>query len=67
MKLRINGEVVEVPVTVATVTDLLHHFKLDQKVCIVEQNDDILQKEDHTARSVQDGDRIEIVHFVGGG
>lgn len=67
MKLFINGETVEVPATVSTVTDLLKHFQLDQKVVIVEQNADILQKEDHPNRTVNDGDRIEIVHFVGGG
>lgn len=67
MKLFINGETVEIPTTIATITDLLKHFQLDQKVVIVEQNEHILQKEDHPSRSVNDGDRIEIVHFVGGG
>lgn len=67
MHLRINGETVEVPDSVHTVSELLQHFGLDRKVVIVERNEEILQKEEHPEAKVADGDRIEIVHFVGGG
>ncbi|NMH73322.1 thiamine biosynthesis protein ThiS [Bacillus sp. RO2] len=67
MKLIINGEAIEIPESVKTVSNLLEHFQLDQKVVIVEKNKEILQKEQHVAVSVQDGDQFELVHFVGGG
>ncbi|MBM7095713.1 MULTISPECIES: sulfur carrier protein ThiS [Alteribacter] len=67
MKLIINGDQVEMPDSITTVSELLHHFELDQKVVIVEKNKDILTKELHEAERVQDGDHFELVHFVGGG
>ncbi|AJS59288.1 sulfur carrier protein ThiS [Paenibacillus sp. IHBB 10380] len=68
MKLQINGEQVEVPDTqVTTITDLLTHFGLDNKVVIVECNQQILEKSSHSETLLSDGDRVEIVHFVGGG
>ena len=67
MKLIINGDAMEIPESVKTVSELLEHFQLDQKVVIVEKNKEILQKEQHVVVSVQDGDQLELVHFVGGG
>lgn len=67
MKLDINGNTVEVPADIRTVSELLAHFRLDRKVAVVERNREILQKEDHATTEVRDGDRFEIVHFVGGG
>lgn len=67
MKLTINGEQHHVPETISSVGDLLQHFQLDQKVLIVEHNEAILEKLAHSETILSDGDRIEIVHFVGGG
>lgn len=67
MKLTINGELLEIPDTVETVSGLLEHFQLDKKMVIVERNADILEKSEHTGTQISDGDKIELVHFVGGG
>uniref|UniRef100_UPI00406CCA1E sulfur carrier protein ThiS n=1 Tax=Sutcliffiella sp. FSL R7-0096 TaxID=2921670 RepID=UPI00406CCA1E len=67
LKLIINGDAIEIPDSVKTVSEVLVHFQLDQKVVIVEKNKEILQKEHHAAENVQDGDQLELVHFVGGG
>jgi sulfur carrier protein len=67
LKLIVNGDTIEVPDTLSTVEDLLNHFGLDGKVAIVELNQDILAKESHSNTALSDRDRIEIVHFVGGG
>ncbi|MCA1030835.1 sulfur carrier protein ThiS [Bacillus timonensis] len=67
MELMINGDYVEVPSHVKTIADLLTHFSLDQKVVIVEHNRDILEKGNHQETVLSDRDKIEIVHFVGGG
>ncbi|BCB03820.1 sulfur carrier protein ThiS [Bacillus sp. KH172YL63] len=67
MELRINGQPVTVPDTIVTIDDLIHHFKLNQRMIIVEQNRNILIKENHQKTTVQNGDHIELVQFVGGG
>ncbi|WP_456276080.1 sulfur carrier protein ThiS [Bacillus sp. AK128] len=67
MKLRINGETVEVPAELKTIANLLEHFQLHEKVVIVEHNQVILEKTTHQLVGISDGDQIEIVHFVGGG
>ncbi|SEG51184.1 sulfur carrier protein ThiS [Paenibacillus sp. UNC499MF] len=67
MKLRINGDDITVPETVHTVEGLISHLGLKRNLLIVETNGHILQGEDHADAPVADGDRIEIVHFVGGG
>ncbi|MEM5686764.1 sulfur carrier protein ThiS [Bacillus cereus] len=61
MKLKINGNQIEVPESVKTVAELLTHLELDNRIVVVERNKDILQKDDHTDTSVFDGDQIEIV------
>jgi sulfur carrier protein len=67
MQLTINGENVSLPSSVGNVSQLLEHFGLNQKVAIVELNQDILEKSSHAVTRLTDGDKIEIVHFVGGG
>lgn len=67
MNVVINGDAMVLPETVNSVSLLLEHFHLEQKVVIVELNQHILDKSMHTETMLTDGDRIEIVHFVGGG
>ncbi len=67
MELVINGDKLEVPNTVETVSNLLQHFELEQKVVIVEWNETILEKGSHPETRLCDGDKVELVHFVGGG
>ena len=67
MDLTINGEKMNIPDTAKTVSELLNHFQLGDKVLIVELNEAILEKNTHEGTLLSDGDRIEIVHFVGGG
>lgn len=67
MDLIINGEKMNIPDTANTVSELLNHFQLGDKVLIVELNEAILEKNSLDDTLLSDGDRIEIVHFVGGG
>jgi thiamine biosynthesis protein ThiS len=67
VKLHINGQSVEVPDTIRTIEELLAHFELQEKMLVVEHNQNILQKEDHEKTALSEGHKIEIVHFVGGG
>lgn len=67
MKLQINGELLEVPAHIRVASDLIHHFGLESKVFIMELNHNILDKSCYFETAISDGDKIEIVHFVGGG
>ncbi|MFE4522870.1 sulfur carrier protein ThiS [Cytobacillus firmus] len=67
MNIVINGDAMVLPETINSVSLLLEHFHLEQKVVIVELNQHILDKSMHAETILTDGDRIEIVHFVGGG
>jgi sulfur carrier protein len=67
VQLIINGDSIEVPETVTTVSQLLLHLGLGEKIVIVELNQIILEKANLLVTMVSTGDRIEIVHFVGGG
>jgi sulfur carrier protein len=66
-ELVINGDHVQVPKSIMTVSQLLAHFGLNQKIVIVEINQTILEKSAHSETILNSGDRIEMVHFVGGG
>ncbi|WP_331436736.1 sulfur carrier protein ThiS [Gordoniibacillus kamchatkensis] len=67
IELIVNGERIQVPESVRTVSELLAYFGLERKVVIVEINQTILEKAAHADTLVRSGDRIEMVHFVGGG
>lgn len=50
-----------------TVADLLRDLELHPAMVVVERNRKILAREALQATPVEEGDRIELVHFVGGG
>jgi sulfur carrier protein len=50
-----------------TVLQLLEALEIDPKRVAVELNMDILPKAEYSSRAIAKGDKIEIVHFVGGG
>ncbi|MBT2680597.1 sulfur carrier protein ThiS [Bacillus sp. ISL-35] len=67
MKVVVNGNTMELPDSINRLSLLLEHFNLEEKVVIIEQNLQIIDKNSHAETMLSDGDRIEIVHFVGGG
>ena len=46
---------------------LLAELELDPAAVVVELNREIVRRPELDDRPVRDGDRIELVHFVGGG
>src|SRR5262245_55731584 len=50
-----------------TIADLLAELRLGGRRIAVEMNRDIVPRAEYVSRSIRDGDRIEIVQFVGGG
>jgi len=65
MQIVVNGETV--PIQVMSVLDYLASLAIDPQRVAVELNLDILPKPAYGATLLKDGDRLEIVHFVGGG
>ncbi|HEX6925937.1 MAG TPA: sulfur carrier protein ThiS [Longimicrobiaceae bacterium] len=62
----LNGEEREVPSGV-TVRGLLEHLDLKPEMVVVERNGDILRRDRYAEVPVEEGDVLELVHFVGGG
>lgn len=67
MKVFLNGEWTQLSDSMVYVSDVLQHFEIHDKVVVVEVNGEILTKLEHQSTRLADNDRIEIVHFVGGG
>jgi thiamine biosynthesis protein ThiS len=66
MNLQINGEdkTYDAPLTLAA---LIATMGLQSDRVAVELNRDIVPRDQWEKTSLSDGDRLEIVHFVGGG
>ena len=60
-----NGDTREVEAL--TVAALVERLGLDVRKVAVERNLEIVPRSLYLATSLSDGDRIEIVHFIGGG
>ena len=67
MLLTINGENRRVPSEVGSIEKLLEHLNIQRKILIIQHNDQIVSPEQYASASLQEGDRIELIHFVGGG
>ncbi|SDY06488.1 sulfur carrier protein [Evansella caseinilytica] len=67
MVIQVNGKSSELPEHVTSVADLLTYYQLQKKTVIVELNEQLIDKDSHPTTSLNEGDRVELVHFVGGG
>ncbi|WP_342551438.1 sulfur carrier protein ThiS [Paenibacillus sp. FSL R7-0652] len=67
MNIIVNGQKMEIDDELNRVDKLLQSFNLQVKTVVVELNRSILTKDHHEITMLREGDRIEIVHFVGGG
>jgi thiamine biosynthesis protein ThiS len=65
MKLVLNGEEKDVPA--GNITDLVTQLGMKLDRVAVELNREIVPRDRWTATNLNDGDKLEIVHFVGGG
>ena len=65
VRIFVNGE--EKTIKSTTILGYLNEIEIDPQRIAVELNLDILPKGDYDTTQLMDGDRIEIVHFVGGG
>lgn len=66
MKIELNGEPMDLS-SGATVADLIDRLSLAGKRLAVEVNEDIVPRSQHAEFRLGDGDRVEVVHAIGGG
>jgi thiamine biosynthesis protein ThiS len=66
MRLEINGEPRDF-ISALTLDSLLEQLSLRQDRVAVELNRELVPREQWSVTSLAEGDRLEIVHFVGGG
>ena len=67
MNIVLNGESKGQVPEGATVAELLEALKIQPETVVVEVNLRILKRAEHASTIVRGGDKVEIVHFVGGG
>ena len=66
LRVEVNGKEREVR-DGRTLAGLLEDLELDGRLVVVELNRQIIRRTEIADVALRDGDRIEIVHFVGGG
>jgi thiamine biosynthesis protein ThiS len=65
--IQLNGEAYCMPLSAPTITTLLTELELLHHKLAVEWNGEIIPRSCFDTTQLSEGDRLEIVHFVGGG
>ena len=66
INIEFNGQASQVDEK-STIADLLRLAKVESRFCAVELNLEIIPKDLYDSKSLNDGDKIEVVTLVGGG
>ncbi len=66
MNIIVNGEELTLN-SDTTIEELLQKLKIKDKVMAVAVNMNIIKKDDWKNYKIKEGDKIELLHFVGGG
>lgn len=66
MKIWVNGRPVTTEID-ATLLDLMATLGLQERRVAIERNDEVVPRSLHGETRLREGDRIEIVHAIGGG
>lgn len=66
MTLTVNGEAREFT-DISTLSDLVSHLGMKPDRVAVELNRELISRDRWAAQQLSHGDKLEIVHFVGGG
>ena len=65
-KIQLNGKRITLK-TKVNIYDLLKKFKLNNKKVAIEHNGVIIPKTKYKKKFLKNNDKLEIVHFIGGG
>ena len=66
MQVTINGEKRELAESL-TISEILKNLELPSERVAIELNKEVVRKKDWENIKVGDADKIEVIHFVGGG
>ena len=66
IKITVNGDTREFD-SKSSLDDLLRVLDLDPQMVVVEHNRSIVRRPQLAATALEDGDSVELIHFVGGG
>jgi len=64
--IKVNGDFRDVDERLS-LDELITHLKLPGERLAIELNQNVVRRAEWPIRTLQEGDRVEIVHFVGGG
>ena len=65
-KIQLNGKKVDIKSNYS-LFDLLNKYKLIKKKVAIELNGTIVPKANYKKKNLKNNDKVEIVHFIGGG
>tara|TARA_S200000501_G_scaffold19440_1_gene17291 strand:+ start:64 stop:267 length:204 start_codon:yes stop_codon:yes gene_type:complete len=65
-KIQLNGKQLKINKNLS-IKNLLKKYKLNERKIAIELNGVILPKQLYGKKKIKDSDKIEIVHFIGGG
>lgn len=66
MKIVLSGETVELD-RAYTISELITKYDMKKETVVVELNGELPDKETYDTTHTQEGDKIELIRFVGGG
>ena len=66
IKIKVNGKIKRIFEN-TSLSDLIKSLKIPIKKVAIELNQEIIDKKKLKNIKIQNGDKIEIVHFIGGG
>ena len=65
-KIQLNGKKIIIK-SKTNIYDILKRFKLNNKKVAIEHNGIIIPKENYKKKYLKSNDKLEVVHFIGGG
>jgi sulfur carrier protein len=65
-KIQLNGKKISIK-SKFSIQDLLKKYKLEKKKIAIEYNGSIIPKINYNKKYLKNNDKVEIVHFIGGG
>jgi sulfur carrier protein len=65
-KIQLNGKKISIKSNFS-IYDLLNKYKLTNKKVAIEHNGAIILKKNYKKKHLKHDDKVEIVHFIGGG
>ena len=66
LKIKVNGKIRSISET-CKLSDLIKYLKIPMKKVAIELNEEIIDKKNVNKIKLKQNDKIEIVHFIGGG